>query len=184
MRQLVVCTIVAVVLTGCFQRPWTPTLDREHVSTHQNASVGLPKGWMVSGRKDLLLVTRDGVVLQNIILETVSVEEELKFTKKKFKSGMLPFEQSEVILDNLASNPARTAFKVHKKEPAKVAGHQAFRAEISFRDQDGLQYRGILYGFMQNNWFYLMRYMAPERHYFTRDRDLFEQSVKSLKLLI
>ena len=68
--------------------------------------------------------------------------------------------------------------------PAEVDGHQAFRAEISYKDEDGLLYKGVMYGFMQNNWFYLVRYVAPNRFYFSRDEAKFEKIVKSLKLLV
>jgi len=184
MRNSIIWVIVLLLLTGCFKRPWTPTLHSEQIINSQNVSLTLPDDWMLSGRDDLLLVTRDGVLLQNIIVATISVDDELKYTKKRFRRGMSPLEQAEVYLDNMASSPNHTAFKVHGKQPAKVAGHQAFRAEYSLKDDDGLVYRGILYGFMQNNWFYVVRYVAPERHYFPRDKEQFEQVVQSIKLLV
>lgn len=184
MRKVFICIVVMLLLAGCIKRPWTPTLETEYVASSQNVSVRLPEGWMLSGREDILLLTRDGVLLQNVIVATINVDDELKYTKKKFKRGMLPLEQAGVALDNMASNPNYIAFKAHSKKPATVGGHQAFRTEITFKDEDGLLYRGILYGFMQNNWFYLVRYLAPDRHYFSRDRDKFEKIVKSLKLLV
>lgn len=184
MRKLWIGIVVMLLLAGCIKRPWTPTLETEHVATSQNVSVTLPQGWMLNSREDILLVTRDGVLLQNVLVETIGVEDELRYTKKKFSRGMLPLDQAGVILDNMASNPNRTAFKVHSKKPAEIAGHPGFRTEVTFRDEDGLRYRGILYGFMQNNWFYLIRYVAPERHYFSRDKDAFEEVVKSVKLMV
>jgi hypothetical protein len=184
MRKGLIYILSILALTGCIMRPWTPTTNTEYTSASQNVSLRLPEGWMLSGRKDILLVTRDGVLLQNIIIEPINVEDEMKYTKKKLRRGMSPLEQAEVILDNLASDPDRTALKVMSKKPAKVAGHQAFRAEIEFKDKDGLAYQAILYGFMQNNWFYLVRYLAPERHYFPRDEGKFEKMVASMKLLI
>jgi hypothetical protein len=185
MRKVIICLVVLLLVTGCITRPWTPTSsETDYVATAQNVSVRLPDGWMLSGRKDIMLVTRDGVLLQNVIVAAIGVDDELKYTKKKFNRGMSPLEQAEVALDNLASSPNRTAFKVLSKKPAEVDGHQAFRAEISFKDEDGLLYRGVMYGFMQNNWFYLVRYVAPDRFYFSRDEDKFENIVKSLKLIV
>jgi hypothetical protein len=37
---------------------------------------------------------------------------------------------------------------------------------------------------MQNDWFYLVRYVAPDRHYFARDKDQFENIVKSIRLMV
>jgi hypothetical protein len=186
MRKTFIFFVVVLLLAGCLRRPWTPTSsETDYVATFQNVSVRLPDDWMLrSDQDDILLVTRDGVLLQNVIVAAIGVDDELKYTKKKFSRGMLPLEQAEVVLDNMESDPARNAFKVLSKKPAEVDGHDAFRVEISFKDEDGLLYKGIMYGFMQNNWFYLVRYVAPNRHYFSRDQDKFEDVVKSLKLLI
>jgi len=185
MRKVIICLTVVLLVSGCITRPWTPTSsEKDYVATAQNVSVKLPDGWMLSGREDVLLVTRDGVMLQNVMVETIGVDDELKYTKKKFNRGMSPLEQAEVILDNLASSPNINTFKVLNKKPAQVDGHQAFRAEVSYKDGDGLLYKGVMYGFMQNNWFYLVRYVAPNRFYFSRDEDKFEDIVKSLKLMV
>jgi len=184
MRKSIIYIIVLLLLTGCFKRPWTPALNSEQIIQSQNVSLILPNDWMLSGREDFMLVTRDGVLLQNIIVATIGVDDELKYTKKRFRRGMSPFEQAEVFLDNMSSSPNQSAFKVHDKQPAHVDGHQAFRAEYSFKDDEGLVYQGILYGFMQNNWFYVVRYVAPKRHYFSRDKEKFEKVVKSIKLLV
>lgn len=184
MKKFILYLLLTLLLTGCFKRPWTPTLDAEYNATSQNVSLRLPADWMLSGREDITLLTRDGVLLQNILVATISIEDELKYTKKKFRRGMSPLEQAEIILDNMAGSPNRTAFKIKSKKPAKIGGHQAFRSEFTFKDQEGLLYRGVLYGFMQNNWFYAVRYLAPNRHYFQRDKRTFDKVVKSIKLII
>ncbi|MDJ0883020.1 MAG: hypothetical protein QNJ48_02610 [Desulfobacterales bacterium] len=184
MRKVFLGIAFMLLLTGCIKRPWSPTPTAEHFAPSQNVRLTLPEGWMLNSREDVLLVTRDGILLQNVIVAAVHVDDELKYTKKKFKPGMLPIEQAGVIHDNMASNPNRAAFKVLSKKPAQVAGHQAFRSEVTYKDDDGLRYRGILYGFMQNDWFYLVRYMAPERHYFARDKDQFENIVRSMRLVV
>ncbi len=184
MRKLFIGIATMMLLTGCIKRPWNPTPTTEHAAASQNVRLHLPEGWMLSSREDILLVTRDGVLLQNVIVAAVRADDEQKYTKKRFKPGMRPLEQAGVILDNMASNPNRLAFKVQSKKPAQVAGHQAFRTEVTFKDKDGLLYRGILYGFMQNEWFYLVRYVAPERHYFVRDKAAFENIVRSMRLMV
>ena len=184
MRQVFIGLTVMLLLTGCIKQPWTPTLASEHVATAQNVRLTLPEGWMLSSREDVLLLTRDGVLLQHVVVAAINVDEELNYTKKRFRPGMMPLEQAGVILDNMASNPNRSAFKVHSKKPATVAGHQAFRTEVTFKDKDGLLYRGVLYGFIQNDWFYLVRYVAPNRHYFARDKTQFENIVTSLELIV
>ena len=184
MRKVFTGIAIVLLLTGCIKRPWNPAPTTEHAAASQNVRLQLPEGWMLSSREDILLVTRDGVLLQNVIVAVIHAEDELKYTKKRFNPGMRPLEQAGVILDNMASNPNRFAFKVQSKKPAKVAGHQAFRSEVTFQDKDGLLYRGILYGFMQNEWFYFVRYVAPERHYFARDKAAVETIVRSMRLMV
>lgn len=184
MYRLLITCVLALLLSGCFTPPWTATTEAEYVATDFNVAMKLPSGWMVNSRKDVLLATRDGVLLQYIVVENIHVEDELTDTKKQFKRGLLPLEQAEVILDNMAGKDHYTGFKILSKKPAKIAGHQAFRAEYRFKDEDGLEYRGTYYGFMQNDWFYGVRYVAPKRHYYNRDLKKFEKAVKSMRLLV
>lgn len=179
-RPLLLLAIFLLLLGGC--APWYPT-GGPYQAKPQNVSLDLPSGWMRQNRRDILLVTRDGALLQNILVETIHVRDSLKFTKKKFAQGMLPQEQSEIILDNMTSNQDFRNLKVLENKPAKVAGIPGFRLLLSFEDEDGLAYRRIYYGFMEGEWFYGIRFTAPRRHYFDRDRKKFEKSVASLKLL-
>ena len=56
---------------------------------------------------------------------------------------------------------------------------KAFRILASFKDQDGLRYRKVVYGVLAPPWFYRLVYTAPERHYFDADLLAFEASVAS-----
>lgn len=184
MYRILIYMIAAVLLSGCIKSAWTNTTSATYFAQSQNISLELPLGWMISGRDDILLVTRDGERLQHILAGVINVDDELSYTKKKFRRGMVPLEQAEVLFDNMASNPNMNAFTVEKKKPARVDGHEAFRADFTFKDGNGLLYRGIQYGFMQNNIFYSIRFVAPNRHFFNRDKAKFEASVKTVKLLI
>jgi hypothetical protein len=184
MRRLLTISLLTLLLAGCITPPWTATTNAEYVATDFNVAMKLPAGWMVNSHKDILLATRDGYLLQYISLENIHIEDELTNTKKKFSRGMLPLEHAEIILDNMSGKEQYTGFKVLSKKPAKLAGHQAFRAEYRFKDEDGLEYKGVYYGFMQNDWFYGVRYVAPKRHYYKRDLEKFEKAVKSMRLLV
>lgn len=184
MQRLLFIGLLTILLSGCITPPWTETTEAEYIGTDFNVALKLPPGWMVNSRKDVLLSTRDGILLQYIVLENIHVEDEFTNTKKRLKRGMLPLEHAEVLLDNMAGKEHYTGFKILSKKPAKIAGHQAFRAEYRFKDSDGLEYKGVYYGFMQNDWFYGVRYVAPKRHYFDRDLKKFEKAVKSMRLLV
>lgn len=177
--------VLCLLLQGCFTLPWTQTAAKVYELPTQNMNIAFPEGWMKSNRqKDFLLLTRDGPLLQYIMVEPIHIDSEFTHTKKKFRRGMTPLEQAEVMLDQMASDPDWVGFKVLEKKPAKVAGHNGFRAAFSFNDTDGLAYRGIVYGFMQNTLFYGLHFVAASRHYFDRDKQQFENLVKSAQLRI
>lgn len=86
---------------GC--APWM-RVGGLYESKADNFSVELPEGWMRKGMARYLLVTTDGVLLQNIVIEWTNVDEELGHTKKKFKKGMLAQELIQVVTDSISSN--------------------------------------------------------------------------------
>ena len=74
-------------------------------SKADNFSVELPEGWMRYTMHDYLLVKRDGVLLlQDIVIRRISIDEELKNTKRKFKKGMLAQDLAQVVTDSISSN--------------------------------------------------------------------------------
>lgn len=184
-KYLIPVVVLSLLLQGCFTLPWTQTAARVYELPRQNMNITFPDGWMQSNQqKDNLILTRDGMLLQYIMVEPIHIDSTFTNTKKKLRRGMTPLEQAEVMLDQMASDPDWAGFKVLEKKPAAVAGHNGFRAAFTFKDSDGLAYSGIVYGFLQNDWFYGLHYLATSRHYFDRDKKVFEDLVKSAKLRI
>ncbi len=179
MKRLLAAIFIAVALTGC--APWIRT-GGPFTSQARNVTVDLPEGWMRLNTDDYILITRDGELLQSVLIEAFHVDETLKHTKKKLRRGMLPLEASEVIMDNISSNNEITSFEVKENRSAKVAGRQCFRALFTYRDREGLKIKSVYYGFLDGEWFYGIHYTAPQRHYFDRDIKTFEKIVASLRL--
>jgi hypothetical protein len=179
-KKLVLLIVVMCLLNGC--APWVRT-GGPYEAQRENVALDLPDGWMRLNSDKYLLLTRDGLLLQSILVEKISVNEPLKHTKKKFRKGMLPLEVSEVIVDNIASNSEVLAFEVKESKSAKVAGESGFRVVYSYKTVDGLKMQGIVCGVMHGEWFYLIQYAAPKRHYFNRDLKTFEQIVASAHLI-
>lgn len=171
--------IVLLFLVGC--APWTQVGGLYESSTH-NFSVELPTGWMRLNIKEYLLITRDGVLLQNIIVERFKIDKELKYTKKRLKKDMLPQEAAEVILDNISSDQTILNFEVSENIPVQINGHPGFKTSFTYKTKDGLRLKGIYYGFLRNEWFYGIRYTAAARYYFDKDIHTFEKVFESFKL--
>src|SRR5438876_5516092 len=100
------------VATGCVTAPWVPT-DGAYTSPVDRYAIDLPQGWMrwTPGEDGRLVVTRDGVLLQVIMIERFRVGEPLKHTKKQLARGMMPQEAAEGVLDNLRPTKERTGHK-------------------------------------------------------------------------
>ena len=178
MRKLTI--LILLLSLGC--APWMLT-DGLYTSDPLNFSVTLPRGWMRSNTNEYLLVTRDGVLLQNILIKRIPVDEPLSHTKKKVLPGMLAQEAAEIVLDDIRSDPAVLDFELLDNTPAALDGIPGFRAVFTYKNIDGLKLKSIYYGFLTAEWVYGIRYTAALRHYFDEEFDTFEYVVDSFKLL-
>jgi len=172
--------VIVLLLIGC--APWVQVGGLYKMESH-NYSVELPQGWMRWNKGDQLLITRDGVPLQNIQIIRRNIEEPLKYTKRKLSKTMLPQEAAEVILDNVASNKDISDFGLVENTPLRVSGISGFKAIYSYKTKDGLKVKSVYCGFIQDQWFYGINYNAPERHYFDKDITTFENVLESFKLI-
>ncbi|HEY4485485.1 MAG TPA: hypothetical protein VI702_04055 [Nitrospiria bacterium] len=173
--------IALLLLAGC-GGPWL-RVGGPYTADDFNVKVDFPEKWMRMNTNDYLLVTRDGVLLQYILIETMRVDDALKHTKKKFKRGMLPQEAAEVILDNKTSNSEVLNFHLVENSPARIGGLPGFKAVYTFKDKDGLKVKGIYYGFLLKDQFYGVSYSAASRYYYEKDLKTFEKVFKSFKLI-
>ncbi|MCL5062963.1 MAG: PsbP-related protein [Nitrospiraceae bacterium] len=172
--------IFLLLIMGC--APWLQ-VGGLYTSEDYNFSVELPQGWMRFNTDEYLLITRDGVLLQNILIERLPINKELKYTKKKFKKGMLPQEVAEVVLDNISSDQTNLNFELIENSPAKIGGFSGFKVVFTFKTKDGVRLKSIYYGFIADEWFYGIRYTAAIRYYFDKDIKTFERVFESFKLI-
>lgn len=152
-------------------------------NSDHNFSVEFPSGWMRVNTNEYLLATRDGFLLQNILIERLPIDKDLMHTKKKLKKGMLPQETAEIIIDNIASDPAILNFKVIENTPTKINGLNGFKAMFTYKNKDGLKIKSVYYGLLIDEWFYGMRYNAALRYYFEKDIETFEKVLRSFRVI-
>lgn len=180
MKNLFLLIAIMLMLNGC--ATWIRT-GGPFEATKENVVLDLPDGWMRLNSDKGLLTTRDGVLLQKILVKKFSVNDPIKHTKKKFRKGMLPLEASEVVIDEISSNSSMLDFEVKENKSAKVAGESGFRMEYSFKTSEGLKVQVVIYGLLHGDAFYLFEFAAPKRHYFDRDLAIFERVVASVHLI-
>jgi hypothetical protein len=173
--------VALVLLAGCATRGWVDG-SGPYTSSSQKFSVKLPQGWMRANTEKFLLATRDGVLLQRIVVERLPVDKPLPHTKKTLAKGMLPQEVAEVALDDLASDRSVPGLTILENTPAAISGVPGFRAVFTLKNPDGLKIKGVYCGVLVAGWFYGIRYLAAERYYFDLDAATFEQVLQSFRI--
>ncbi len=179
MKKYLLLVSIFFLMPSC--APWVRT-GGPFTASAQNVIVDLPDGWMRLNTNEFLFITRDGKDLQYIVIQNIHTQDTLKYTKKKLRKGMLPLEAAEVIIDNISSNQDVLNLEVKENKSVKIGGHPGFRALLTYKNRNGLRIRSVYCGFMEGEWFYGIRYAAPQRHYFDKDIRTFEKVVSSLKL--
>jgi hypothetical protein len=182
MKRLLMLCVIASFLSGCIYHAWLQTEAGRYALPDQNISAELPDGWMRLNTDDYLLITRDGQVLQYIMVQKTPCGKELKYTKKKIRPDMLPNEAAEIIIDNYKMNPSVLNMKVETNKPAKIDGRSGFELIFNYKDSNGLTFKSMFYGFLDGKCFYGIRYNAPQRYYYHKDIKTFEKFLGGLKV--
>lgn len=181
MKRLVAATLLALVACATSKPLWVPA-----GTTFRSASGGyvidLPGGWMRIN-EDWLLATHDGTALQEIRVIRRDVAKPFRNTKKTLTKESTPQEAAEVILDDLRTSPAYGGLEVLENGPATLSGQPGFRTAFGFKNGGGLAIRGVVYGAVVGEAFYMVVFYAPRRHYFERDLPIFEGAVRTFRLV-
>ena len=181
MRRFRLGAFFVLFLAGC--APYT-AVGGKLAFSQQGFEVDLPQAWYQSREvSDALLITRDGLPLQFIRIERVSVGEELAHTKRKFAARMAPQDLAGIEVDDLRSSPETFNFEIVENKPASVAGKPGFRLVYSWKTKEGLRLKRVHYGFLDGKWVYRLIYQAAARYYFDRDLPTFERVRESFRLL-
>jgi hypothetical protein len=182
-RRIALLGTTLLVATGCVTLPWVPA-DSVYTSIAHQFTIDLPQGWMrwTQDQRDDLVVTRDGALLQYILVERLRVDEPLRYTKKRLAKGMMPQEAAEVMLDNFSSSKDISGLEIKDNRPITISGKPGFWAVVTYKTKDDLKLKVVYCGVIAGEWFYGIRYSAPQRHYFDKDLKTFETVLRSFKL--
>jgi hypothetical protein len=176
-----------LLLAGC--EPFVLASGKQTLTEYE-FEVTVPEGWYRAMRApgtletpEGLVLTRDGLALQQIRVERVAMDKDLKFTKRKFDVKLPPHEVAEIELDDHRSNPDVFNLTVEENAPAPVDGRRGFRLVYTWQIKEGYRLKRIHYGFVEGKWVYRLIYQAAARHYFDRDLATFEKLRDSFRLL-
>ena len=182
MHKTLVSTVVMIfLLSGC--GTWS-TVGGDYKDGSMNLTVVFPMQWKrLKNTTDQIVITRDGLSLQQIRVARFGLDKELPNTKKKVTKEMLPQEVAGILIDDLNSDFDLANKQILENAPETIDGFQGFKFAYTFQTNSGLKKRAIAYGFVAGNWVYIISYAAPARHYFEKDIQTFEKIRETFKLI-
>ncbi len=172
-------------LAGCASlSPWTQLKKAEYKDGARDFAATIPVGWMRFNLTGYFIMTRDGTVLNRIVVGRQKNNTKLEFTKKVYTKDMTPQELSEIEADNLGSSDQIGRVEILSNKPAKIGGQDGFRIEYVYVvTEGGLRGRGVQYGFRHKDWVYRVFYEASAQYYFDAYRKDFDRFVESFRLM-
>lgn len=208
-RQLALLSGLSTLVLACTAcaPTWKNVRKQEPFTGPSRAYVAmLPEDWKRAPTdSDVLLITRDGLFLQQISItrhrlnEAFSdvaitpdalpqelatlqfkqfrwAEPELaRYTKDERKGVLALFPVAQG--KPLPGTTERVAMR-----PVQLDGREAFRLETTSRNGWGLEYVSQSVGFVHEGDYWLVRYLAPKLHYAQRDQATFDGFLAQLKL--
>lgn len=170
-----ICLILSALLASCVHGGGKPALTF-------NAAV--PQGWKEIPTDDtMMFMTKDGGYKQFVLIRERPLAEPFQFTKKTMRSGMMPEEAAEIIVNEILADSNIRNFSVTENIPASIAENRGFRLVFVYTDVDGYVFKTVYYGFIKGDTFYNIRYGATQEEYFQKDLKTFEEVFKSFKLV-
>ncbi len=181
MKKILVVMVV-VFLAGCATGGWKKSMPEEYKDAANKFSVFLPMDWMhVTGKT--FIMTKDGVVLDMVLVERVRFTDKLANTKKHFTRSMLPDELAGVEIDNYSSSQENQKFEVIDKQAETCAGQDAYRLAFRYQTKSGLWKKGLQYGFIYDGVVYRIVYEAAEQYYYQDNERAFKKFVEDFRLI-
>ena len=131
---------------------------------------------------DVIRLTHDGLLLQQICIGRIWVMDELPNTNRKLAQQMIPLGAAELMSDELRSNSNLTHQEIIENAPATVGGYAGFKLHYSYWTEEKLKVKGLFYGAIVGPWLYYVLYEAPAQHYFNKDLEVFDRMLASFQI--
>lgn len=206
MKTLVGLTLIALVSAGCAPK-WENIRKDERFEGPSRAYIAnLPQGWKrAPSNSDVLLITRDGLFLQQISVTRHELDK--AFDGVKLKADVAPSELAALQLRKFREHEQDLARYVDEEKegvlalfpvdhakplpgtvervairPMQVDKVDAFMLETRSFNSWGLEYASQTVGFIHENEYWLVRYLAPKLHYAKLDQETFNKFMVDLKL--
>jgi hypothetical protein len=165
------------------RKPWVPAPEIVF-NEKKSFSIHCPLGWMFLYQdQENTVLSKDGPKIQVIGLKKSPYKDAFKHIKKDISDELLTTELMELFLADMHSANPDINLTIIQKSPAIIDGKDGFKIQLEYTGTLDVIYDEMLYGFIDNGYYYRIYYFAPKLYYFERDLPTFESIVKSFKRL-
>lgn len=180
--QSIVLVFFTCSLSGCLSTWVKP--EKINSGPGKKFTVSFPDGWIrYRPNRKAVTVTRDGRHVNLMSFGFRTYAKGFKKLKVKPNADTLPSELAEFTLAVLRKSRETRSAEVVENIPASIDGNVGFKLVLSFKDNDGLRIRRVMYGFGSKLGLYYCFYQAPVLFYFNRDMPAFRQALASFKMV-
>ena len=172
MKKLFLVLCLAL-LVGCATNP---------SSGPQSFSAQPPEQWHQVNTPKFYILTKDGPYSQYILVQQRPVDKSFSNTSRKLAKGMSSRDAAAVFLEEISNDAEIFNFRLLENQKSRVNQHEAFKLVFTYDDKDGRQFQTYMFGLLNGNWFYSLRYNADRSMYCNQDIDEFHRFVKSFKV--
>lgn len=171
----------ALVMLGGCESVWEPATANHHAKK-MGVTADLPEGWTRFTQTEGVALTREGPLLQSIVITRKPYGTDLEHTDRTVTKDMLPHEAAQVIVDAMAADSENKKFEVVQNRPAEVDGRPGFRIDVRYKTEGDPMTQESIYGVLTEESYIIASYKAPERYYHERSMNDFESTIASLKI--
>jgi len=174
-------TLVLVALSGCAS--WE-AIGPDNASLEEKGyRITLPTGWVrVMYETKEVILTRDGVMLEQIALSSVPHAKAFPRLKKPAGDKLLPSELAELqIAETKRGSQVESNLEVIENGPAQLGGKTGFRVRLRFVTPKGIPFEQLLYGVCDEKNYYLLGLQAAGFYYFDANREDFDRMVATFR---
>ena len=175
--------LLLILLAGCATTAWKRVDESSRQYDIEHYSLRLPDGWMRNESTGDLVLSRDGIGLQRIIIRYRPHDKAFEKLKRSSTPEMLPSELAQLAIAEIKAGPGdgMPSLMVFSNIPFEIAGNTGFAIHLGFKTKQGLRIQVLSRGFSDAHGFYQLLYRAPALHYFEKDRETFESVVRSMR---
>jgi hypothetical protein len=179
--KTVLLLLSILLITSCNEK-WSLLAKGKQSDKKQNVTFELSNDWARLNESKLsIFLSKNGFELNDISIRSHLLSSPLPNTKKKIVKDILLPDLADVIAEEFKNENGISSFQLNSTEPSNVSGEEAIKITFTQKNTTGLVSKGIVYSFLYKNRVRIISFIAAKKVYFDRDKDEFEQMVKTLK---